>query len=1188
MFRHVLAFEIRYQARRLSIHVTFLLLFAYAALMVVRAAGLAGPAFDLVGDGGATHLNSPYVLYLLVTLPSFFGIVAVAAVMANAACREARHRSEEIYDTKPVSRRAFLLGRYAGGVVALAYVFTAPALGALAATLLPTFPAPRLGPFRLDAILMPYAAIVAPNLLALGAILFALAARARREASTYAVTIGLLAAFLLARALGPDLERAGAAALLDPFGYVAGNAVMDRIWTVTTRNTTAVRLEGALLVNRLLWLGIGAAALGLVLTQHRIGALRRPRPVEPTPTDSDRRTGGAATLARPSPARAARLVAALAAFETRAIFRGWPFRAAVLLLLAVGTAMARTIGTFQGTPSHPVTFLVLGDLSNSLLPLMLLFILFQAGEIVWREREIGQHELVDSAPASTCQLVSAKALALLAVVLTLLAVTATCGIGAQLARGHVRIEPSVYALELLAFRLPTYLLFAALATAVHVLAGHKYLGHFLTASLYLTLSSPSLLGGTHGLLRYASDPGWLYSDFNGYGHFAWPFAVFKAYWAAFAVLLGLGTLLLWPRGAETGLSRRLRLARHRSSRRVMAVAALAGVTLVTVGLWIHRNTVVLNPTPSAKQAAAAEYEARYRELASVAQPKVTAVALDVDLRPEDRRCRIVGCYTLLNKGAEPLRSVHLSRGGLGDLTGVRADRRWTASTVDERLGYFVYDLDEPLQPGRVMSVSFEVELRQRGFSFPESAEGVVANGTLLMNGDWAPHVGYHAGRELTDPLTRLRFGLPARPALASAADALAATRGARRDSDRVAFEAIVRTAPDQIAVAPGRLEREWTEAGRRCFAFRAERPIWNHYGIISGRLEVRRETLGDVALEVYFHPEHGFNVDRVVRALRESLAWHARSFGPYPYSVARVVEVPRYAPFASRSYPGLIPCSETRFLTRVEEEREVDTLSSLVAHEVGHQWWGHAAAGAAVEGGPLVQESLAQYSRLKMVETLQGDAAARRLLDEARASYFRGRSGAGEPETPLVRVGYQPYVFYDRGLLAMHRLSRALGESWTSATLADYLTEVSRRDPPYATSLDLLAHLKGRAPEGKASLVSDLFEHVVTHEIRVLRATCSRIGERYRVEVGFSLRKLRADQDGIEGEVPADDWVEVGLYDARGAALLVQPVRVDRSPFETTFELDTAPSRVEVDPARTLVEADRDDNSADVTGGATG
>ena len=73
----------------------------------------------------------------------------------------------------------------------------------------------------------------------------------------------------------------------------------------------------------------------------------------------------------------------------------------------------------------------------------------------------------------------------------------------------------------------------------------------------------TMFGIRHHLLVYGTDPGWTYSEMNGFGPYLGPLVWFKLYWAAWALLLGVIASLLWVRGRETGLRHRLLEARAR-------------------------------------------------------------------------------------------------------------------------------------------------------------------------------------------------------------------------------------------------------------------------------------------------------------------------------------------------------------------------------------------------------------------------------------------------------------------------------------------------------------------------------------------------------------------------------------------------------------------------------------------------
>src|SRR5690606_16721968 len=100
-------------------------------------------------------------------------------------------------------------------------------------------------------------------------------------------------------------------------------------------------------------------------------------------------------------------------------------------------------------------------------------------------------------------------------------------------------------------KLADYVLLAALATTIHVLVNHKHLGHMsVLIALVLIALAPPLLGLDHHLLLYGTDPGWTYSDMNGFGPFVQPLVWFKLYWGAWALLLLVLAASFRVRGVE--------------------------------------------------------------------------------------------------------------------------------------------------------------------------------------------------------------------------------------------------------------------------------------------------------------------------------------------------------------------------------------------------------------------------------------------------------------------------------------------------------------------------------------------------------------------------------------------------------------------------------------------------------------
>ena len=70
------------------------------------------------------------------------------------------------------------------------------------------------------------------------------------------------------------------------------------------------------------------------------------------------------------------------------------------------------------------------------------------------------------------------------------------------------------------------------------------------------------------------------------------------------------------------------------------------------------------------------------------------------------------------------------------------------------------------------------------------------------------------------------------------------------DADHITFEAVVSTSADQTAIAPGKLQAQWEQDGRRYFRYRVDEPILNFFAFLSGRYEVERQQWHGEDLEV--------------------------------------------------------------------------------------------------------------------------------------------------------------------------------------------------------------------------------------------------------------------------------------------------------------------------------------------------
>ncbi|HEV2146160.1 MAG TPA: M1 family aminopeptidase [Longimicrobiaceae bacterium] len=1194
--REVFRYELEHRLRSPSTWIYAVILFLVAIWMYLATAD---------GSSSAALANAPERLAGAAVLPGMFGILVSAALFGDAAVRDVEVGMDPLLFTSTLGKAEYLGGRFLATLAVNAVVVVAIPLGALVATsLLGSWEPEAVGPFRASAYLQAYFLFLLPNLVVVGAILFTIGMLARQVVPVYLGAIGLFVGYIVALNYAGGVESPMLAALVDPLGLVSLQRV-TRYWTEAERNTRLVGFSATLMWNRALWLAVAAGALALLFRTFRFehadggGRRRKRRETVPAPARPPERAGPVSVprvAGSFGPRTTVRQTLAIArnALEELTATRSF----AVVLLACVGLPMlwGWNVGdTVFDSSTWPITLLVAEEvLSGRFVPVIYVLIAVYAGELVWKAREVDVAEIADAAPVPEGALLLGRFLALVAMLATFQAAAMVGGMLIQALQGYYNFEIGLYLRIVFGLDLVHYVLLAALAMTIHVLVNHKYLGHIV---VLMAIAAPMILPRLglvrHHLLLYGTDPGWTYSDMNGFGPFVGPFVWFKLYWAAWALLLAVVAVLFWVRGREPGVRRRLLLARARFGGPVARAAGVAMVLIVAFGGFVFYNTNVLNEyrTNDETGAAQAGYEKRYGRFEDVPQPTITSARLRVEIYPDEPAVDLRGTYHLVNRTGAPIDSFHVSFYDRDlQVRSISLDRPAEPVLVDEDLGYRVYALERALQPGDSLRLAFDVAYRPRGFPNSGIQTDVVGNGAYF-NRKWLPFIGYQPMFELSDGEARERFGLAPRPPMSAPHEAGERRhRQPWRDADLVHVEMIIGTAADQIAVTPGVLRRSWTENGRRYFHYVTQAPASFGATVFSAEYEVLEDRWNDVALRIFHHPAHRYNLDRMMAGMKASLEYLSAQFGPYPYSQLRIVENPRYGGFG-HAHPETIGFTEDVFLARVREG-EFDQTFFGTAHEVAHTWWGGQTRGAdGVRGQAFLSESLANYSAMMVTEKTYGQEAARQVYDYQMNRYLTMR-GRVSRDVPLLQVEDQAYIFYGKGAVVMYLLRDYLGEARVNAALRRYVEKFRDSGPPYPTSLDLYAELRAVTPDSLQYLLTDLFETVTLWDVRTERAVVEPTGTgEFRVTLDVVAKKMRADSVGNETEVPMNDLVEIGVFapgDGPGEPLYLERHRIRSGAQTIRVTVPQRPARAGIDPRRKLIDRQREDNVADVETRATG
>ncbi|MEX2366135.1 MAG: hypothetical protein WD601_05980, partial [Pseudohongiellaceae bacterium] len=429
------------------------------------------------------------------------------------------------------------------------------------------------------------------------------------------------------------------------------------------------------------------------------------------------------------------------------------------------------------------------------------------------------------------------------------------------------------------------------------------------------------------------------------------------------------------------------------------------------GSWIFYNMNILNPyvSPNEIKALLAQHEIQHSQHAALPMPKITGIQLDLAIYPYERRIEARSLLTLRNRTSAAIDAIHLELPSrtefvVLDMAGA------TLASADQALGYNRYTLATPMQPGEERILTVEALIQQRGFSYASEDTTLVRNGTYFELNRLIPHIGYSGTKILVEPDDREKYGLdPALPIgkLDEGRDSPNFNSHAMRsDSDQITLEVTLSTVTGQTAVTAGRLVNQWTEEGRSYFQYKTDQPIYPVVPFFSAEYAVQRQTWTDptaanpdpIEIEIYYHPSHAHQLDIMLAALQDGLAYYGQSFGPYQYQQLRVMEYPLYRN-NSRSLPTIMAHSESDFVKQNPSENY-----ATMAHELSHHWWGHQVIFARVEGAGMM-EGLATYSARMLVEAKYGkDYFLHPRTTPPRIRYLRGRNSDRIGETPLNRA----------------------------------------------------------------------------------------------------------------------------------------------------------------------------------------
>lgn len=1188
MLRNILAFELHFWLRRpmtyVFLAINFLLVFA----------ALASDNVTIGQSYGSIHKNAPFVLQSMYANMSIIALLMTTAFIQAAALRDFNHKSHEIIFSTPLRKSAYLFGRYLGAIVASLIPLFGVSLAGLLVSFAWWIDPSQLGSVQAGGHVWGFLLFAIPNTLLIGALIFGIASLTRSTIGSFVGAIAILVVYGIAGTLAGDLDNETIAMLIDPFGLITHN-VSTKYWTVADKNSMALGPTGLFLINRVMYLAVTALVLWLTFLRFSF----TPRSKKAKKKKEADAAAPVAAVGQELPAVTQRSgwnahlkqMLSQARIDFRGVLRSAPF--IVILVFGVINMLSGLSGissSFYGLDLYPVTYRIIDTIRGTMYLSVIAILIFYSGALIWKERDAKVDEIYNSMPYPNWVPVWSKVLALLGILAAIQVVCIVTGVATQAVMGYDRFELGVYLSEFFLIDLFTFFWIGIAAMLIHTVINNKYLAYFVVAVFLIVQAFIWIpLDVQSNMVIFGATPGYTYSDMNGFGPFVPGLAWFSIYWTAFCLVLLVLTSFFWMRSKDTAWILRWREARQQLRRRRVSFYSVLGVWLGIAGMVFY-NTEVLNEyvTPKAGRKLAAAYEKQFKYLEGKPVPYTVDAKYHIDLYPKQRDMKVEATILFTNPHDVAIDTVVINT-----LRNVELEidlERAQLVREEPDFNMHFYRFSPALQPGDTLAMSYTAHFDTRGFENEVQNTELVSNGTFFNNGTITPSVGYQRSRELSQKRYRKKFGLPERenmPPLERNCTDNCGRHYLDIPAHWVTAETVISTVPEQVAIAPGSLQEEWEEDGRRYFRYRLDHPSMSFYSFTSADFEVAREKWNDVDLEVYYQEGHEYNVENMLRSMRRSLEYFSTNFSPYRHQQARIIEFPRYASFA-QAFPGTMPYSEgIGFIADIDTSQEdIDMVFYVVAHEMAHQWWAHQVVGARMQGATLLSETLAQYSALMVMEKEYGRERMQEFLKYEVDRYLRGRGSETEREKPLMEVyANQGYIHYRKGSAVMYYLKEMIGEEQVNAALREVIDSFAYQRPPYPTSHHLLDAFRRRTPDSLQYLITDMFETITLFSNRMEDPIYAENPDgTYEVQFTVEAEKFRADTLGAETSIPLQDYIDIGVYakpekgEERGRTLYWQRHLITDRETTFTIPVDTIPYQAGVDPGYYLIDRIPDDN----------
>ncbi len=1193
--KEIFLFELQYRLRR---PVTWI----YIALGMLIAGFWA--AFE--SSSTAQFVNSPNNITRVIGTISIISIFFYAAIMGVPIFRDHDHKTAQTYFTFPISTKSYVLGRFLGSFSIVTLLNLAVVLGTMIGFGIGGFlDRPDYGSytdFNFSSYLLPFIFMLQVNALLVGSLFFCLMAFFKKMPIIYLGGICLFLLYSISGDLLRNLDTRWLITYLDPFGARAF-AFVKKYWSINELNNNQLPIYGTFLLNRVIWLVIGIAFFVFTYLKFSYKKFLLSNKKEKNTIDDQIYTPSSVTSVTQVFTKKTyrQTLLSLSKIEFLSIIKSPVFVILIIIGVVFSIFSIYNLNSTYGAPNLPLTRYIVTFVNGVVAALCVIILIIYSGEAVHRTRNNKTFVFYDALPIATSSMYFSKILSLIGVAIVLTLINILIGIVFQIINGYFHFDLGMYFTYNFVIILPAFIMTILLSFFIHVMVNNKFLGHFVIVLIYfgLPLLIALVFTSTNPMVLFTETTPIFLSDLNRFGHYLKGINWLNLYWILLTVILMLVGRLFWIRGFFSNAKERLSIAKQRLNTSIIISLSIASMAFAGVASYNYYNLKVINTMVSGDEAEKidANAEKKYARYINQPHPQITDLKAYIDIFPKDRKVKAKGAFKIINNNSTTIDTLLLEVQYPGPHTKlskvVYNEKELTPVLLDTVYRMYFYALPEPMRPSEKADLIIEVTSESKGFANQRETE-VLYNGSFFDSRIF-PRFFYE--RSLSDNGVRIKHGLKKLDYLfPPRTDSTALKKNKlNEDANYINFETVVSTDSDQIALAPGKLLKNWNENDRAYYHYKLETPTTYFFNMVSAKYEVERSSWTapsgkKIDIEIYHTPEHNRNLEHFINGVKVSLEYCSKNYAEYPNSVIRIVEFPAHTTFA-QSFMTTIPYSEDfGFVANFDKAEDFNYAFMVTSHEVAHQWWGHMATPSKTSGATIIAETLAEYTSLMTMKHEYGENGIKNFLKYNLDQYLRSRAFSFKPERSLINVEAAPHIWYQKGSMVMFHIQDLIGEDKVNTALKNFLDEYKHfKKGVYPTSENLYDAIHKITPDSLKYVVEDGFKKIVLYENRVKEATTKKLDNgSYETTFIVNSKKIYYDDTGREEQTDSNsNYIEIGLFGEdivdKQEVTLKNPYYLEYKwlqPGDNTFTVitDQKPIKAGIDPYNKLIDRNSNDN----------